>query len=198
MPCRSRGPFGPSWFFERFASRAPEEPDGEGSGTPGRRLLDFSMPASRRPTRRFLSEGLRARRGQGLSCRGHVPWHGPIVVWGGRISDGAASLPNWPSASRARSTRRLRPQAPILPRSKTPPEAPLTDRTPSLYSYMRWIVKNRSGRPACAADGNAGVTCKVRRRAGDRSENRRSRRPRTRRRRARTSSTIRDSRAPPA
>ena len=62
------------------------------------------MPVSRRPTRRFLSEGLPPRRGQGtLSARSAVAWP--------RRSAGRADLrrglllPNWPSASRARSTR---------------------------------------------------------------------------------------------
>ena len=93
------------------------------------------MPASRRPTPAISVRRPPRWPRAGSPLRNHVPWHVPIVVWGGRISDGRLRLPNWPAASRARSTRRLRPQAPILPRSKTPPEAPLTDRTSSLYSY---------------------------------------------------------------
>ena len=42
----------------------------------------------------------------------------------------------------------LRPQAPILSRSKTPPEAPLTDRTLSLYSYKHKLSSARLGMPA--------------------------------------------------
>ena len=119
----------------------------EGSGTPGRRLfLVLRMPVSRRPTRRFLSEGLPPRRRQGQTlCAGSA-------VARPRRSVGRADLRRRGCSATSRIGLRppepgarvkLRPQAPILSRSKTPPAAPLTDKTPSLYSYQ-----HRLSRPA--------------------------------------------------
>ena len=87
----------------------------------------------------------------GSPLRNHVPWHVPTVVWGGRISDGRL-VPNWPSASRARSTR-------CAPAAGADP-APLQDASGStphgqdacLYSYhsqlsrARLIIPPREGR----------------------------------------------------
>src|SRR3712207_5085358 len=47
---------------------------------------------------------------------------------GDAVQTALVSLPNRPSACRARSARQFRPQAPILPRFKTPPEVPLTNK----------------------------------------------------------------------
>ena len=118
-------------------------------------LLSLRMPVSRRPTRRFLSEGLPPRRRQGQPCPRVVPWHGPIVVWGGRISDGRllGNLPNWPSASRVRSTREA-PAAGADP-------APLQDASGStphgqdvfLIFLYRCIVKRDPVRTASRVPG---------------------------------------------
>jgi hypothetical protein len=100
VPHRSRDPSGPSCSFEMPASRAPQD-EGlakRGSGTPGRQLMFFRMPASRRPARRFLSAPtpLFVVAPHPRACRGIIALpqllkQGPIVVWDGRVSQDARS-----------------------------------------------------------------------------------------------------------
>ncbi len=82
------------------------------------------MPVTRRPTRRFLSEGLRLTADR-VAVRGHVPWHGPIVVWGGRISDGRLLPPELafglPSPERASAPAAGADPAPLQDASGSTP-----------------------------------------------------------------------------
>ena len=120
---------------------------GEGSGTPGRQLNFKRMPVSRRPARRFLSAPTprfgfahhpRAHRLQDHRIALTAERQSPVVVQDGRALGTPASSHRRrirPASARppgAVTRVKPRPQAPILPRFKTPPDAPLVDRTPSL------------------------------------------------------------------